>query len=1022
MIEFSPFCLDLPGQCVWEMLEGEPMRPVAMRPKAFAVLAYLVQNAGKVVAEEQLLEAVWPGVFVQPEAIKGRLFEVRAALGDDSKAPRFIETVPRRGYRFIAPLHVHSTTNTAVNLPPPPALVGRESLVAQMRLSLELADRGVPQIVFVTGEPGIGKSAVIAAFEREAVEHLVRPRIARAHCIEGFGGKEAYFPVLVALGKMCDGPDGPAVVNILATLAPTWLVQFPALLTRERRELLRQEILGATRERMLREIRAVLEALTANRPMLMIFEDLQWVDLATIDLLSALARQEGELRLMIVASVRSGDIAQPGHPLQAVQQNLVMRRTYLQIDVAPLDAKQTAAYFETLLPQQPAPLELATLIHRHTGGNPLFMVAAVDNLMMRGLISKDDGRWVLNRAIDQIVIDVPDTLRKMIETQIQALRADQRAALEAASVVGAAFTVRVAATALDSDPGTFDDLCHSVAKDLKLLRFLEFQTFPDGDMSERYEFVHALYRDVLYRSLTPRRKMLMHRRVATCLEEAYQRQVGEIASEISLHLEECADWPKVVAYLGLSADMAERRLAPREAAKFLERAFELVDRLPPQTQLTQRVGLLERLAENYTLTYDDRLLATYRLLSTAAEQSGRLDIQLRVLRESVEHLSGKDAQSALDTLERLRHSSSSDPDMLLRAEVEMQCSVWPILAGHWRDEYVEGAKSALARIRSLASPAAVAPHLINYSYISLNNSDYVEAETLAVEGLSILSPDGRNPCSSFAHTFAAYVIYNAALFSGRWGRASQVANDTVETFVRNGHEDAAQIMRLRTVWLHLLAMDYKAATAICDFVATRLGKRIKPSHARLLLTLSGAAELGLGNLDSAAERLSAAAKQPAELTAHTAWRVALMLESATFELHFARGQLSEAAKHAAHFLRNALANPERTWRALAWEASLRVARAQSDPARALACLKEASKIIEGSQLPLSAWRVHASAAELYGDTSLHEEREQHLSECRKILSALADSIPQGHSLRSNFLRAPEVSRALGVTLSTIPPA
>ena len=144
-----------------------------------------------------------------------------------------------------------------------------------MRECFGKALRGERQIVFVTGEPGIGKTAVVDEFMRRAAAETPGVRIARGQCIEGYGSKEAYYPMLEALGQLCRGAGGDSVLQILVAQAPTWLVQFPALIPREHRESLQREILGATRERMLREIGDALEAIASQSPLLVVFEDLQ---------------------------------------------------------------------------------------------------------------------------------------------------------------------------------------------------------------------------------------------------------------------------------------------------------------------------------------------------------------------------------------------------------------------------------------------------------------------------------------------------------------------------------------------------------------------------------------------------------------------------------------------------------------------------------------------------------------------------------------------------------------------------
>jgi hypothetical protein len=134
-------------------------------------------------------------------------------------------------------------------------------------------------------------------------------RIARGQCIEGYGSKEAYYPMLGALAGLCRGEGGDAIVEVLAAHAPTWLVQFPALLTPEHSDSLRREVLGANRERMLREIGQTLEAIASRTPLVIVFEDLQWGGLSTVDLISVVARRRNAAKLIIVETYRDDEVA-----------------------------------------------------------------------------------------------------------------------------------------------------------------------------------------------------------------------------------------------------------------------------------------------------------------------------------------------------------------------------------------------------------------------------------------------------------------------------------------------------------------------------------------------------------------------------------------------------------------------------------------------------------------------------------------------------------------------------------------
>ena len=111
--EFPPFRLDTVNECLWRNRHDAEER-IRLTPKAFAVLQFLVEHAGRLVTEEELLAHVWPKVYVQPEAIKSQIHEIRKILGDDPRNPRFIETSARRGYQFIAPVKEAITSRGAV--------------------------------------------------------------------------------------------------------------------------------------------------------------------------------------------------------------------------------------------------------------------------------------------------------------------------------------------------------------------------------------------------------------------------------------------------------------------------------------------------------------------------------------------------------------------------------------------------------------------------------------------------------------------------------------------------------------------------------------------------------------------------------------------------------------------------------------------------------------------------------------------------------------------------------------------
>src|SRR5262245_23719829 len=180
---FGPFRIDIVNQCLWR---GETQ--VSLRPKAFSVLAYLLQHSGRLITHHELLQALWPNTFVQPEVLKSPVAEVRVALRDSPRRPSFIETLPRRGYRFIR--DVSEMCQDAISNP---RIIGRQQRLAKLHACLGRASSRERQIVFITGEAGIGKTTLGEAFAQDAREHVSGIRIARGPCVEGYGVQEPYY-------------------------------------------------------------------------------------------------------------------------------------------------------------------------------------------------------------------------------------------------------------------------------------------------------------------------------------------------------------------------------------------------------------------------------------------------------------------------------------------------------------------------------------------------------------------------------------------------------------------------------------------------------------------------------------------------------------------------------------------------------------------------------------------------------------------------------------------------------------
>ncbi len=586
-IIFDPFCLDLANECLWRASEA-----IKLRPKAFAVLSYLLGRPRQLVTKEELLNTVWPETFVGDAVLKVAIRQLREALDDDPKSPRFIETAHRRGYRFIGQIAESGPTlasdqeikgKKAVSASGLRAadsslgVVGRNEALSRMggRLAKMLA--GKRQLVFVTGEAGIGKTALVDTFARGiASDRSIR--IGRGQCLEQYGTSEAYLPVLEAIGRLCR--EQREVVDVLRTHAPMWLLQMPSLMSASDRELLSRELSGATRERMLREMGEALEALSADRPLVLILEDLHWSDYSTLDLISYLARQRQPAHLLLIGTYRPVELIVSGHPLIAVKRELLAKQQCEELPLEYLSENAIAEYLSVRFPANRFPAELARLIHERTEGNPLFMVNVVAYLVDEKIIAEYEGHWQLQVELDEVELGVPENIRYLIEKHIERLSEKEQRVLEGASVVGMDCSAVAISAGLDEDVIKIEEVCDGLAQRHYFLLPAYLADLPDGTVTPRYRFIHALYLDVLYKRVALTRRSQIHGRIGERGEIIYGDRVGEIAAELAVHFEQARDLTRAVKYLQLAAENAIRRFAYREAVLLALHGLELLQRLP----------------------------------------------------------------------------------------------------------------------------------------------------------------------------------------------------------------------------------------------------------------------------------------------------------------------------------------------------------------------------------------------------------------------------------------------------------
>ncbi|NOT56145.1 MAG: AAA family ATPase, partial [Deltaproteobacteria bacterium] len=419
------------------------------------------------------------------------------------------------------------------------------------------------------------------------------PWTIQGQCIAQYGTGEAYLPVLEAFERLCvaSGADGP--VDVVRQHAPVWLVQMPALLDPTERLALQRQTAGATRERMMREGAHTLEAIAAEKGLVLWLDDLQWSDGATLSLVDFLARRREPARLLLLGTYRPADILGREHPLAKLKHELRLHDLCQELPVSLLTEDGVAEYLTRRFDDgiEAIRRELARLVYQRTEGNPLFMVNVVNDLLANGVIVQRHGRWEWQGQRE--TGKTPTNIRQFIEQQIEQLSGLEQEILAAASVAGMEFSAATVAASLDTAIDEVEQHCAALARRELFFHLSGSEEWPDGTIASRYRFVHALHHEVLYARVTTARRVQLHQRVGMRKEQGYAGRAGEIALELAVHFEHGRDHQRAVQYLGAAARTAMQRRAPQEAITHLTHALELLKRLPDiPDRVQQELSLL----------------------------------------------------------------------------------------------------------------------------------------------------------------------------------------------------------------------------------------------------------------------------------------------------------------------------------------------------------------------------------------------------------------------------------------------
>ena len=418
-----------------------------------------------------------------------------------------------------------------------PVLIGRDVEMGRLGSLLRECLGGHGRTALVSGEAGVGKTAMFRHFVQQA--RADGARVLLGECTE-IDARRPFGPFM----------EIARAANRVASL-PT----------------ADKTTAGSDRYRLHSAFTALLGDLARDRPLVIVIEDLHWADEASLELFPHLARKLRDVPLLLVGTYRSDELHRR-HPLRPVLSELSRSRLAVDIALRPLSEDEVSDFLrEAMQLGRPPTVEFRQAIFETCEGNPLFMEEVLRALVERGDIEYRDGSWLRTKEVAEIV--VPDTLRDAVLERFRTLSADVQNVLLHAAVIGQDFDFDLLSRVIGSDEAVLVSALRAAIEAQLLLEV------SDGEGPDRFTFRHALTRESVLLELLQRERRSMHATVGEAIESRAGEDAAALAEELAYHFDEAGDHDRAFRYHDLAARESYRLFAFARAARHLERALEL---------------------------------------------------------------------------------------------------------------------------------------------------------------------------------------------------------------------------------------------------------------------------------------------------------------------------------------------------------------------------------------------------------------------------------------------------------------
>jgi predicted ATPase/DNA-binding winged helix-turn-helix (wHTH) protein len=550
------------------------------------LLFLLVNRRGQIVTREEILERVWgKGVFVDSEnSINTAVRKVRRALSDDPEAPRFVVTVPARGYRFVAEIRAPKTSRTAqFRARPPRGMVGRERELASMLTGLDDAASRRGRLFLISGEPGVGKTRL--ADELAIAADAKRMAVLVGHCSE-HDEAVAYLPFVEILEDFIDRESNPdALRAALGDQAPELARLIPKL-----RNILPELPLpvdlppAQARRHLFNCFFDFIARIASVQPTLMILEDLHWADDSTLSLLDHLTQRLSDLPLLVIGTYRDAEL-NVTRGLAKTLEDLLRGRLATSIRLEGLPRDEVGAMLNSLSGKS-APAAVVAEIFAETDGNPFFVEELFRHLEDENRLYDSSGQFRANLEIGEL--DAPPSVRLIVGRRLARLSDLTQKMLATAAVIGRSFSLEILQASSDADADSILSCVEEAEKAGLVFSIAE-------NSKARFEFSHELTRQAVLAGLSAARRQRLHLEVAEAIERTcstaeskYGGSLDDHVAELAYHYARSANTWHAVKYLHLAGERAAECCAMVEAERHYMTALKLLGELPETPERDRR--------------------------------------------------------------------------------------------------------------------------------------------------------------------------------------------------------------------------------------------------------------------------------------------------------------------------------------------------------------------------------------------------------------------------------------------------